>query len=233
MRVSCSFSTCSVSAATDSTSGTPARTSVASCRVITLTSRALGRLKNANGSNFFCSRRTRSASIVACVSRMPSRRNAARSVFGFSASRKPLTALPLPTSTPRNSKTATLHALSQNRWSVIEHHVVLRRRNDFFDGGVTVEHLAGSVVAQRIHALRLRRALDRARVGVVEHEPPDHVLDHEHLVNTEAARETFVVALVATLRPIKNRRVRLAPTGRLVLHAVRYVTRRQLALVAL
>ena len=44
--------------------------------------------------------------------------------------------------------------------SLVHDDVVLRRRDDLFDRRLAFEHLARAVVAQRVHALALSRALD-------------------------------------------------------------------------
>ena len=98
--LSSSFSTCSVSAETDSTSGMPAATSVASCRVIMATSPTDTRRKNAPrpiDRPFFLP----PFSSVASVRSTPSRLSWARSTFGLSASRTPETCLPLAIWSPR------------------------------------------------------------------------------------------------------------------------------------
>src|SRR5450432_3639855 len=127
----------------ESTSGMPARTSVASWRVMTATSAAAMRRKYLSRSmsrvdlDF-------AASSVARVSMMPSRRRAVRNTLAFSASRTPRTDLPDEARTPRNSKTAM---------ALLHRDVFLGGRQNFLDRGELQQNLASAVVAQRVHAL--------------------------------------------------------------------------------
>src|SRR5260221_8236223 len=117
------------------------------------------------------------ASSVARVSMMPSRRREARSTFGFSASRTPRTALPVEARTPRNSKTAM---------ALLHRDVFLGGRQNLFDRGEPHQNLARPVVAQGVHALVHRSALDALRIGVFQNERTDKVVDHHQLVDAAA-----------------------------------------------
>ena len=61
--------------------------------------------------------------------------------------------------------------------------------DDLFHRGSTFEHLASAVVAQGVHALALRRPLDRACVRVVEHDAADDVVREgaEYVISTTPA----------------------------------------------
>ena len=74
--------------------------------------------------------------------------------FGFSASRTPFTALPV-----RDEDAAVLED-GHGRLTRRPIDVFLRRGEDLFDAGEAREHLARAVVAQGVHALLDRGALD-------------------------------------------------------------------------
>src|SRR6185437_10563363 len=198
-RLSCSFSICSMSAFSDSKSGMPAPTRVASWRVSTATSEMDGRPMNSKSLMFRLALASAALPSVATVSRTPSFRSAVRRALAFSASRTPFTCLPVPTRIPRYSKTATIPPLT------VDDHVFLRRRQDFFDRGEAPEHLARTVVAHRVHALRDRGPLDRLRVRALQDEGAHGVVDDEELVDAAPAHEPLLHALVAAARLVEDR----------------------------
>src|SRR5258708_2897353 len=155
----------------------PARTRVASWRVITATSAAPTRRKNLSTSMSRVAFAFAAASSVARVSMIPSRRRAARNTFAFSASRTPRTDLPDEARTPRNSKTAM---------ALLHRDVFLGGREDLLDRGEPHQNLARTVIAQRVHALVDGCALDALRIGILQDERTDDIVDHHQLVDSAA-----------------------------------------------
>src|SRR6185369_4852960 len=126
------------------------------------------------------------------VRKMFSRRSVARSVFGESASLRPSTVFPRPSSA----------LYSKTGMGSVE--VLGGDRQDLGGGGDPERDLVRAVLHERQHAALDRRLLDRARVDVLQDELPHVVVDEHELVDAGAALVAGVLARGAPLRLVED-----------------------------
>ena len=63
---------------------------------------------------------------------------------------------------------------------------LLRDSHDFFQRGLALEDAFGTLLFQRHHAVRDRGVFDGRRVGFATDKPPDFVVEHHELENSDA-----------------------------------------------
>src|SRR5215471_15094185 len=191
------FSVCCETASSDSSSGSPARTRVASCRVNSARSAADTRRAKLNERWRFASFCATSATVTgsSCCSR-----SSWRMCRGVSPSRIPLRSLPAASSAVYSN--APIFKLAESRLRRFQPSILARDAQHFLDGRLATQHACSAIVADR-RCAETGVTLDLLLGYPIVDHGAHGVIDDDQLVDSGSAA---VAAGAVTSRTIERRR---------------------------